>query len=160
MAAVRSLWKVMEVCGSLWELMEAWITIWNFMEIFRHSNSGGPLQSCRIFRQLVVQNLCILHRDVNRTGLKLYYLMCQQVAEKFWSCQKVLFWTTSRLSDNFLSDNYWGKVWWCRPITAGRTEWLLPLTPPYNHNPHNYITLVSNQHKIVSTTTVSPTTLY
>ena len=62
--------------------------------------NGGPLQSCRIFRQLVVQNLCILHRDVNRTGLKLYYSMRQQVAEKFWSCQKVLFWTTSWLSDN------------------------------------------------------------
>ena len=57
--------------------------------------TGRPIPSCRIFRQLVVENLCILFRDVNRTGLKLYYSMRQQAGEKFWSCRKVLFWTTS-----------------------------------------------------------------
>ena len=126
-------------------------------------HNGRPLPICRIFRQLVVENLCILFRNVNRTGLKLYYSMRQQVAEKFWRCRKVLFWTTSRLSANCYCE-----VWWSRPSTAGRTEWVLPLTPPYSQTKYYPGSRMEKQGTVQKTATATrrtsvgppPTQLY
>ena len=61
---------------------------------------GGLLQSCRIFRQLVAVNLCILHRDVRRTGLNYTILCVNKLLQSFGVVRKCCFWTTSQLYDN------------------------------------------------------------